>query len=320
MSSRSKSSKLQEKDIDLKIVFLKKLNQIRKQMFSISSIEEFYQFLKKDLAVTCEVRLISVGSQVKSSVKKGVLCFPLMESQAYFIRFYKETSFDSREKNFLTQVAQTLRCVLKRIEKYNQHKLLKDQWKNTLNAIQKPLCLTDHDFRILSSNNAFLKKVSLTKNQILKKNCFHVFFNVPLSLIEMKKLKKSKILKPHEGSIFEIHSQKLFKEKKTQTVRLVVFLDVSKKFEMEEEISNLKESAELGIIASSIAHDLNNPLAGIFALLQICQKSFPDSSIEEMMSAVQRCQSLVLRLLKPKFDPCFENQKDKSLEAFLESS
>lgn len=100
MSSRSKSSKLQEKDIDLKIVFLKKLNQIRKQMFSISSIEEFYQFLKKDLAVTCEVRLISVGSQVKSSVKKGVLCFPLMESQAYFIRFYKETSFDSREKIF----------------------------------------------------------------------------------------------------------------------------------------------------------------------------------------------------------------------------
>src|SRR5690606_320566 len=63
------------------------------------------------------------------------------------------------------------------------------------------------------------------------------------------------------------------------------------------EKANHPSSQELGIITSSIAHELNNPLAGILAAVEVISLDVDDehilSEIQEMKKTVIRCKKLV---------------------------
>ena len=68
----------------------------------------------------------------------------------------------------------------------------------------------------------------------------------------------------------------------------------------------------MGFIKGSIAHELNNPIAGIKILLEIIDKRFPKKEtlliepLKEMQRAVDRCHQVIHQLLlvsqKPKTD------------------
>src|SRR5690606_35954973 len=63
------------------------------------------------------------------------------------------------------------------------------------------------------------------------------------------------------------------------------------------EKANQPSSKELGIITSSIAHELNNPLAGILAALDVLSMELEEGhvldEIKEMKNTVIRCKKLV---------------------------
>ena len=306
-----------DKNIQTEILFMKKLRQARLQVFQAQSLEELKHLMKNSLLQICQVRSISFTKEKGSFLRKNSACFsvPLSSMTPYFISFRKHSAYSADEKKFLRKAAHSIDLALKRMETYTQLQLLKNQWKSTFDAIKKPICLTDQKFHILSSNAVFLEQVQQTKSQVFRKNCFSVFFGFRLTPVEFQNVKKSKILKTtSDSSIFEIYSQSFLREKKGSAVRLVMFTDMSRKIAMEKKISNLKESAELGIITGSIAHDLNNPLAGIQTLLEISK----DPQAGEMLSAVRRCQSIVKKLLNVHSPQELLNisqiPKDKSLE------
>ena len=304
-------------NIKTEILFMKKLRQARLQVFQAQSLKELKNLMKNSLLQICQVNSISLSKEKGSFLRKKSTCFSVSLSSMtpYFISFRKNSTYSADEKKFLRKVVHSIDLALKRMETYSQLQLLKNQWKSTFTAIKNPICLTDQKFHILSSNAVFLEQVQQTKSQVFRKNCFSVFFGFRLTPVEFQNLKKSKILKTTgNSSIFEIYTQSFLREKKGSAVRLVMFTDMSRKIEMEKKISNLKESAELGIITGSIAHDLNNPLAGIQTLLEISN----DPQMDEMLSAVRRCQSIVKKLLNVHSPQELLNisqiPKDKSLE------
>ena len=66
----------------------------------------------------------------------------------------------------------------------------------------------------------------------------------------------------------------------------------------EEMKRNSNSSEELGIISSSIAHELNNPIAGILTAISVLELEDnwdEDSmdSLDDMKSAARRCQELI---------------------------
>ena len=306
-----------DQNIHTEILFMKKLRQARLRVFQAQSLKELKDLIQHILPEICQVESLSLSK--RPFLKKNGYRFsvPLSSITPYFISFRKHSVYSANEKKFLRKIAHSIDLALKRMETYSQLQLLKNQWKAAFNAIKKPICLTDHQFHILTSNAVFLEQVQQTKSQVFRKNCFSVFFGLPLNPVECQSLKKSKILKStKDSSIFEIYSQSFLREKKGSTVHFVMFTDMSRKIEMEKKISNLKESAELGIITGSIAHDLNNPLAGIQTLLEISSNG--DPQVSEMLSAVHRCQSIVKKLLNvhspQELLSISQIPKDKSLE------
>ena len=90
-------------------------------------------------------------------------------------------------------------------------------------------------------------------------------------------------------------------ETRKKTIQLVILRDITKQTQMEYKIALSAKSAELGIISSSIAHELNNPIAGVQALLQTLQIQDKNNNLsedlKEMSLAIQRCSHIIDQLL-----------------------
>ena len=92
-----------------------------------------------------------------------------------------------------------------------------------------------------------------------------------------------------------------------------MFIDITQRKKMEKNLARMDRLASLGELASGIAHEIRNPLAGIAAALQIIGKSFtkedPNQEVFiEVFSQVKRLDEFIKSLLRfarpsnPKFE------------------
>ena len=92
-----------------------------------------------------------------------------------------------------------------------------------------------------------------------------------------------------------------------------MFIDITQRKKMEKNLARMDRLASLGELASGIAHEIRNPLAGIAAALQIIGKSFakedPNQEVfNEVFSQVKRLDEFIKNLLRfarpsnPKFE------------------
>ncbi len=82
-----------------------------------------------------------------------------------------------------------------------------------------------------------------------------------------------------------------------------MFIDITQRKKMEKNLARMDRLASLGELASGIAHEIRNPLAGIAAALQIIGKNFskkdPDQEIfNEVFSQVKRLDEFIKNLLR----------------------
>ena len=333
MNRKNKNNTSSEKE-NLEVHFYRNVRKIQMRIFQINTIQDLQSFIQKQLPAMCGVQHIRICK--KKMGKKGYVCVPLASYPSHFLSFQKSTPYSLEEKRLLRKVAGSVNISLNRMEKYHQLRLLKSQWKATFNAIKKPICLTDHQFSILSSNDSFLQQTNKCKSDIYRQNCFSIFFHSPLSHSEQKELLQSKILKSlnQKEKIFEVYCQSFAKQETEETLRLIIFTDMTEKIKMENQMNRLAGSAEMGIITSSIAHELNNPLSGMQSLLQIAmdrQNQTHDNTLlelgtfaDDMLQAICRCQQIVKQLLNldsvQDLSRISKLKKDKSLAASFSSS
>lgn len=75
---------------------------------------------------------------------------------------------------------------------------------------------------------------------------------------------------------------------------IVSFRDITQLKQMQSEVIRMDRLASLGVLASGIAHEIKNPLAGIKALAQACEEEFEedDSRIEYLTRIVRQVNRL----------------------------
>ena len=295
---------MEKKNCASDIENMKRIRQTRLKIFQVQSEVDFERMILEELPCLCGVDLVAIKKNYKKSRKKTLSCFSYAArlKDNLSLVFQRSSPFSAKEKKFFSAAALAAAASLKRIETHHQLKTLKKQWKSAFNAIEKPICLTDDGYNILSTNDCFIRKTKKSKVDLYKKNCFSIFFDSPLSLQEMKTLQKSKILKSSRGEkdIYEVHCQSFVKNQ--GAVRLVIFTDITEKMKMRKKIIRLGGSAQMGIVASSIAHELTNPLSGARMLLELIHQNpavldQEKKTTAQMLTAIERCERIVSRLL-----------------------
>ena len=292
----------------------KNLYAILKTICGFSSYENLLFLKEKPFADLCEV------SQVCWNLKGGPFINPLLLKENYTsshnsFRYclslpleYKdwnggELIFISNQKiiagkqTFLKKVTVAVASSIYFIEKRAKLESLKHQWNVAFDSFYRALCIMDESYKILRANQSFGQLVGLPKKELLGQEVFKCL------QVDHKEVKDAGFCLSHtiNNRQLEIRSVPLNLEK--DRFILLMASDVTKENHLQEQLSARARETELGFIRGSIAHELNNPLSGMKTLLHIMEvspggDSFSKEIIEEMQSAVNRCQQIIKTLLQ----------------------
>ena len=202
-----------------------------------------------------------------------------------------------------------------------QEKQLKDrtvELVTILDGIQDFIVVITPEKEIVEVNQAFLKQMGYTREQVIGRTCHEVFQNVmypcesgdivcPLNEVVRNKRPKQQVLTrvDHNGerrfielTIFPIW------EKDGKILRFIeISRDITERKKEEEEITRrleqmveertlqLKEThekllhqdkmASLGKLSASVVHEINNPIAGILNLLMLLKRVIQEGSVNK---------------------------------------
>jgi hypothetical protein len=186
------------------------------------------------------------------------------ENQLWFLSYDHELS----KNDLLPYVYQTLYAALLRLDsKKTNFEILKNL-ESIFTEISIPLVIFDKDQQLVLHNELFINL------NISAKKCFSLEANDQLTI---------------DNNVFKV--QKIYVEEGEHIhMNFIPVNDVLGS-------STSPTSEELGIVSSSIAHELNNPLAGILAALTVLEMDeYPDDVMEkfsQMRKSVLRCKKLV---------------------------
>ncbi|RME16306.1 MAG: PAS domain-containing protein, partial [Bdellovibrio sp.] len=224
--------------------------------------------------------------------------FPLKEGRLVFA---KKEPFKKRETDFLSQVEEVVSLVFDHLSKIERLENLKQQWEATFDSITVPLCLTNPDFSIIKANLSFSKLIQQPIKEVPGKNCFTLCqLPIPKS-IPPKPYKVQRSINNGLPQTFEVSIQKI--EDPHQDFLLIFLNDITEQIHMEEKILESAKMVEVGTISSSIAHELNNPLAGMLSFAQLIKmsptknKAFKED-IQQIEKAILRCKDIIENLLE----------------------
>ncbi len=283
------------------------------QIYPATSIHEIEHGISETLKKEFSISWVSIrlASQSNLSEKKDEIKFfqvPLKLDQKDFghLLFFKEKNepFDSKEKRFLTQVAEAASMSIERIFQYEKSQELKRQWETTFDAISDPICLTDIDFNILRVNAQFLKKIRAThEREPIGQKCYESLFqrSQPCEGCDRGKAFKIRNIKNNKSSdVYEVYSNNLGST--DQAVFFQMYRDITQDLNLQRQVIESAKMAELGTISSSIAHELNNPIGGMLNFVQLMKMDLTSeenyySDILEIEKGIFKCKNIVKNLL-----------------------
>ncbi|MCM2280361.1 MAG: ATP-binding protein [Bdellovibrionaceae bacterium] len=223
----------------------------------------------------------------------------------YFARD-KGSEFTKDETGFLSQIADAVSLSIGRLTKLEQSETLKHQWEATFDAILDPVCLIDDNYSIQRINRSFAERSGSEPERLIGRKCHEAFFGrkTPCENCSMGSNFRLKPARTAGGDnvIYDVFSQEIRFKPADALLYMNMYHDVSAQLRLERQILESAKMAELGVIGSSIAHELNNPLGGMLSFLQLIRMDLKgDESfhgdIIEMERAALRCRDIVKSLL-----------------------
>ncbi len=154
----------------------------------------------------------------------------------------------------------------------DEHKI----WEDAFFKIKTPMALFDEQGELIRHNNKFINL------RLMGKECLQLENNQTINISSgtYKVLRKKILLNESTNNFFVFLTDSRSSEKRT----------------------SMSSNEELGIVSSSIAHELNNPLAGILAALNVFELEDELSDeikfhLNEMKKGAQRCRDLIQTFL-----------------------
>ena len=231
-----------------------------------------------------------------------------------------EHSFDESKaekfKRFLIPRLEPLSTALDRIIINREMHAASRLWEATFDGIADPVAVISSDFEILRMNESFSRFPSSPK-----KFCYEAFAgrSTPCEGCRLRdvvstsehlawQVRRSANVYDVNGYPIRFAKEFVASEFTTdgrETVRTVIhhYADVTKSMELKGYAFQGEKMAAIGLMAGNIAHELNNPLAGLRSLAQVLSvdSQYPQSvrdDLKEIETAAERSSAIIRDLLE----------------------
>lgn len=170
---------------------------------------------------------------------------------------------------------------------------------NIINSVEEEIFVVDHDSRLREVNAAFLARVGLTREQALGRFCheltLHAEEKCPAECPVKEVLATGRsFVTVHRHQVqgklrqFQISAAPLRRPDGEIAEVVVVTWDITPRAELEAQVRHSEKLATVGQLATSFAHELKNPIAGINAAMQILEEDFPaDTQRREIFNEIR---------------------------------
>jgi PAS domain S-box-containing protein len=189
---------------------------------------------------------------------------------------------DARDEDEISELAGSFNMMTASLkESLREVQRHKDYLENIINSIQDEIVVVDRNLRIVTANTTFLERSAAQKQEIVGQPCYWVSQQTELSCRErpmescpaLGVLRHGEVRKvlhrfpDQEGNekYIEIHCYPLLDEAGQVFQVIEVRRDISERRYLEAQLSHSERLASLGLLASGISHEINNPLASIAA-------------------------------------------------------
>ncbi len=214
---------------------------------------------------------------------------------------------------------------------------LKRRWMATVDAIVDPLMLIDKDFNIQQANRAMSALSNRDIKQVIGKKCYQMFAGRSspcpgcqlIESVDQKKPLTFELKQIYAGRFYEVTSQPIFNSHDELEGSLHIYRDRTLAKQLQNQLIQHEKLASIGLLAGGIAHEINNPLAGILLFAQMLLRTMDKESehfqdVVEIESAAKRCKTIVESLLDfARKQPALEDKKSEAvvdLQDALESA
>ncbi len=184
-------------------------------------------------------------------------------------------------------------------------------WEATFDAISDPVLIISKDFTIKRANLAAARAAKTSIEDLIERPCYEIFakqesicLECPVQLHETKIKQEKKIVHIFPDGREYIASAYPIKDKSGEGLGLYVlqYQDVTEIRKLEAQLIQKEKMAAIGLFTSGLAHDINNPIAGILAFAQLAKEATPTESeiysdLNEIENAANRCKKIVEDLL-----------------------
>lgn len=318
-----------KKELELKLVEkTKNLIESRRQIFEINNRVEF---LRKTLYITSKVKNLAEAEQqlndllahynkitwlkivskedvekFEDDLKKNQLDMTyfqgevILDEKTFYVYFFKgdKKVYKKQDQDYFKKLCETLQINLSR--SINLQSLLQSERLFDLAFHSSPhyIIVIDRNYQVLQANLAAEKA---STSDPANNKCYELLFQRTSPCIGCKLGENFQI--QHDNKTFRTQSSSFsINPDDTNKYWIHLYEDISEQKSIENKFQQTARLTELGLISSSIAHELNNPLGGILSYLQIMKLDLPSnhpfqSDIDLMNKTALRMKTIIEDLL-----------------------
>jgi len=171
-------------------------------------------------------------------------------------------------------------------------------------GIRDQLSIQAPDYRILRVNKAVIENYKTTFKELFGRKCYEVYFQrtipcekCPISVtIETKQPASSIMRLSEDNTTLQIFSYPILDEKGNLVSVIEYMRDITEEQRLQEQLIQSEKLAGVGILASGVAHEINNPLSGIIGMAEIAleEETFRNKAyLKDIISCGQRIGEIV---------------------------
>ncbi|PWU14648.1 MAG: hypothetical protein C5B49_12780 [Bdellovibrio sp.] len=303
------------------------LRQATERIHEAGSIAEMERQLTEVLRDTLNITQVRIVVPQQSSLPQA----PVSDLAVHRVRLFQDENillgyaiflreaswpFSADEKDFLQKISEGISLAIRRLNQLELSRSLREQWQATFNAVSDPIALISPQYEVIQCNSAFAERA---RAHALGEKCYQLLFDrdQPCAHCQLGSgFRLTRAAAPRASELlteppraaerltetWDVHSQSLQVNPDEPVMYFNQYRNITEQMKMESQLIESAKLAELGIIGSSIAHELNNPLGGILSFVQMMKMDmkptdplYPD--ILEMEQGVLRCRDIVQNLL-----------------------
>lgn len=191
----------------------------------------------------------------------------------------------------------------RRLEKKIRHS--KKNLEAIFDGMRDRISLLGPDFQILRVNRAVVEYHQTTFMKLIGMKCYEAYYQksslcerCPVATTIETKQPASSVLKIPEGDMtLRIFSYPLLDDKGQVLSVIEHTRDITEEQQLQEQLIQSEKLAGIGILASGVAHEINNPLSGIIGMAEIILEgedpSNQESYLKDILSCAQRISEIV---------------------------